>query len=93
MELMKESLYNKVLIPPEYMSYENIDAILSFVAKEFTYDMTPKEIKEIDLILVMKYVVHNSSVIFEITEEETVNLIKLHGDEKTSRSTTKLLQN
>ena len=79
-----ETLYNKILIPHDELTFEHIDTILTFIAQEFVSKEKQSYTQE-DLNEVAEYITFNTSEIFDISEQEATNLIMLHSYEKSKR--------
>lgn len=71
------NLYNKILIPPEFIDFEVIDEILKFLALE------AKDLENSPEIL--EYITIEASVIFELSIDETISLIQSHSLKKAQK--------
>ena len=79
-----ETLYNKILIPKDELTFDNIDVIITFISQELI-SQDKKEYTQEDITEITNYITYNIAEIFDITEKESEGLILLHSFEKSKR--------
>jgi hypothetical protein len=79
-----ETLYNKILIPKDELTFDNIDVIITFISQEFI-SQDKKDYTQEDISKITNYITYNIAEIFDITEKEAEGLILLHSFEKSKR--------
>jgi hypothetical protein len=80
-----ETLYNKILIPKDELTFDNIDVIITFISQEFIDIEHNKTYSQEDIENITTYITNTTAELFEITEKEAESLILLHSFEKSKR--------